>query len=114
MPRCTMHKQVLAVVELSMDLLVPPSSSYRKPPLYRQLTALTYNNTRNLSSLKCRPLKTVSSELQTPAGVNGNFSPSIPTHKVTVHDRFRGVVHEFVVPEVCELKLLKNRFFFYY
>ncbi|GAY64633.1 hypothetical protein CUMW_234970 [Citrus unshiu] len=82
-----------------MDLLVPPSSCCRKPPLHRQLTSSTYNNTRNPSSLKCRPRKTVSSELQTTAGVNGSYSPSIPTHKVTVHDRFRGVVHEFLVPE---------------
>ncbi|KAH9769641.1 hypothetical protein WN944_019053 [Citrus x changshan-huyou] len=82
-----------------MDLLVPPSSCCRKPPLHRQLPSSTYNNTRNPSSLKCRPRKTVSSELQTTAGVNGSYSPSIPTHKVTVHDRFRGVVHEFLVPE---------------
>nr|CAB3493664.1 unnamed protein product [Digitaria exilis] len=27
-------------------------------------------------------------------------SGAVPTHKVTVHDRQRGVVHEFVVPEV--------------
>jgi hypothetical protein len=27
-------------------------------------------------------------------------SATVPTHKVTVHDRQRGVVHEFVVPEV--------------
>lgn len=107
-----MHKQLQTEVELSMDLLVPPSSCCRKPPLHRQLTSSTYNNTRNPSSLKCRPRKTVSSELQTTAGVNGSYSPSIPTHKVTVHDRFRGVVHEFLVPEVCELKLLKNLFFF--
>lgn len=26
--------------------------------------------------------------------------PQIPTHKVTVHDRQRGVVHNFLVPEV--------------
>nr|CAB3498904.1 unnamed protein product [Digitaria exilis] len=26
-------------------------------------------------------------------------SGAVPTHKVTVHDRQRGVVHEFVVPE---------------
>ncbi|WVZ60124.1 hypothetical protein U9M48_010183 [Paspalum notatum var. saurae] len=26
-------------------------------------------------------------------------SAAVPTHKVTVHDRQRGVVHEFVVPE---------------
>ncbi|KAK4486499.1 hypothetical protein RD792_009182 [Penstemon davidsonii] len=40
------------------------------------------------------------SQLQTPVSVNGGIqSPSIQTHKVTVHDRQRGVVHEFFVPE---------------
>ncbi|XP_010540779.1 PREDICTED: uncharacterized protein LOC104814439 [Tarenaya hassleriana] len=42
------------------------------------------------------------SELQTSVGVSarvGGGSSEIPTHKVTVHDRQRGVVHEFVVPE---------------
>lgn len=46
------------------------------------------------------------SELQIPVGVTGQagaYSPSIPSHKVTVHDRQRGVVHEFFVPEVCLL-----------
>ncbi|KAL8552829.1 hypothetical protein ACS0TY_001498 [Phlomoides rotata] len=40
------------------------------------------------------------SELRTPGAVNGSSqSPSVPSHKVTVHDRERGVVHEFFVPE---------------
>ncbi|GFP99141.1 ferredoxin-1 [Phtheirospermum japonicum] len=40
------------------------------------------------------------SELQTPDAVTRVFqSPSIPSHKVTVHDRQRGTVHEFFVPE---------------
>ena len=45
---------------------------------------------------------TVTSELQTTTtpSVNGAYSPSVRTHKVTVNDRQRGVVHEFVVPEV--------------
>ncbi|XP_066386488.1 uncharacterized protein [Miscanthus floridulus] len=30
-------------------------------------------------------------------------STTVPTHKVTVHDRQRGVVHEFVGPEVHSL-----------
>ncbi|KAK7330890.1 hypothetical protein VNO77_25096 [Canavalia gladiata] len=40
-------------------------------------------------------------ELQTPVLRTSYQSPSVdvPTHKVTVHDRQRGVVHEFVVPE---------------
>ncbi|CAI9095403.1 OLC1v1031351C2 [Oldenlandia corymbosa var. corymbosa] len=45
------------------------------------------------------------SELQTSVSVpaeNGTAfspSPSVPSHKVTVHDRQRDVVHEFFVPE---------------
>ena len=40
---------------------------------------------------------------------NGNLSPSIPTHKVTVHDRKQGVVHEFIVPEVRRSTLFVSR-----
>ncbi|KAJ0051577.1 hypothetical protein Pint_03411 [Pistacia integerrima] len=86
-----------------MDLLAPCSSCtslYRQPSLHRQITS-PKTSTRSLNSLKCRRI-TASSELQTPVGVTSNsgiYSPSIPTHKVTVHDRQRGVVHEFVVPE---------------
>ncbi|KAK4434896.1 Ferredoxin C 2, chloroplastic [Sesamum alatum] len=40
------------------------------------------------------------SELRTAIAVNGGVqSPSVPTHKITVHDRQRGLVHEFFVPE---------------
>ncbi|GER25721.1 ferredoxin family protein [Striga asiatica] len=40
------------------------------------------------------------SELQMPVAASRAPQPaSIPTHKVTVHDRQRGVVHEFLVPE---------------
>ncbi|GMP95537.1 hypothetical protein CsSME_00044547 [Camellia sinensis var. sinensis] len=45
---------------------------------------------------------TTSSELQTPVeltGRSGSHSQSVPTHKVTVRDRKRGLVHEFFVPE---------------
>ncbi|KAG5540090.1 hypothetical protein RHGRI_020354 [Rhododendron griersonianum] len=51
-----------------------------KPPLYRRPPPL-----------KC--CLTTTSELQTPVGVE------VPSHKVTVHDRKRGLVHEFLVPE---------------
>ncbi|KAK2662467.1 hypothetical protein Ddye_001041 [Dipteronia dyeriana] len=86
-----------------MDLLPPCTSCnsfYRKPALHRLFT-YPLANTHKLRSFKCRR-RTVSSELQTPVGVSGkidSYSPSIPTHKVTVHDRQRGVVHEFTVPE---------------
>ncbi|OIW10308.1 hypothetical protein TanjilG_28059 [Lupinus angustifolius] len=46
--------------------------------------------------------KTITSELQTQqqVGVNGSsVSVGVPTHKVTVHDRQRGTVHQFLVPE---------------
>ncbi|XP_044501539.1 ferredoxin C 2, chloroplastic [Mangifera indica] len=86
-----------------MDLLVPCSSCtclYRQPSLHRQLTSLK-TITRSFNSLKCRRIR-ASSEIQSPVVVasnSGNYSSFIPTHKVTVHDRQRGVVHEFVVPE---------------
>ncbi|XP_058224400.1 ferredoxin C 2, chloroplastic isoform X2 [Rhododendron vialii] len=51
-----------------------------KPPLYRRLPPL-----------KC--CLTTTPELQMPVGVG------VPSHKVTVHDRKRGLVHEFFVPE---------------
>ena len=83
-----------------MDFLRLPCNSCTS--LYRQPSSpKTYNH--RFSSMKCRRDKTTS-ELQTQTGRagnnNNNFSPSIPTHKVTVHDRQRGVVHEFLVPEV--------------
>ncbi|CAA0823111.1 2Fe-2S ferredoxin-like superfamily protein [Striga hermonthica] len=49
-------------------------------------------------SIKIRR-KTIS-ELQMPvAASRAPLLAAIPTHKVTVHDRQRGVVHEFLVPE---------------
>lgn len=85
---------------VSMELVVPCNSCtslHRKPPLHPRVSSPK----RSAFSLKCR--RTTTSELQSPVSVtsrDGSLSPSIPTHKVTVHDRFRGVVHEFVVPEV--------------
>jgi len=87
-----------------MDLRVPCNtctSVYRRPVLNRQLSSPKSYNTYRFSSLKCR--RGTTSELQAPVGVTvpaGNsHSPSIPTHRVTVHDRQRGVVHQFLVPE---------------
>ncbi|KAF3644539.1 Ferredoxin-2 [Capsicum annuum] len=88
-----------------MDLQSPctPSTSlYRKPPLFRQLSSLNSVNFPS-SSVKCR--RNTTPKFLTPvavavSGQNGSsYSPSVPTHKVTVLDRQRGVVHEFVVPE---------------
>ncbi|XP_047947531.1 ferredoxin C 2, chloroplastic [Salvia hispanica] len=54
---------------------------------------------RNNVSMRKYRCKTVS-ELQSTASVNGGASPSpVPSHKITVHDRQRDVVHEFYVPE---------------
>ncbi|PON57061.1 Phenol hydroxylase reductase [Parasponia andersonii] len=86
-----------------MELAVPygPRTTWlsRKPPQVPRLN--------RFNPSKHRSRKPTSSELQTTLGVvatgsaggGGSHSPSIPTHKVTVHDRQRGVVHEFIVPE---------------
>ncbi|KAA8525900.1 hypothetical protein F0562_008000 [Nyssa sinensis] len=85
-----------------MDLRAPCNictSIYGKPALHRQLSRPGTTNFP-LNSFKCR--RKTTSELQTPVGVTGrtdSYSPSVPTHKVTVHDRKRGIVHEFFVPE---------------
>ncbi|KAK6157932.1 hypothetical protein DH2020_005246 [Rehmannia glutinosa] len=83
-----------------MDLQTPCNACIminRKPTVPRQ--SFSRNNIKIHS-------KTVS-ELQTPVAVNrGTQSPSIPTHKVTVHDRQRGVVHEFIVPEINECMVI--------
>ncbi|XP_022155937.1 uncharacterized protein LOC111022934 [Momordica charantia] len=86
-----------------MDVLLPctsPRSVNWKLECSRRF--LSPNRNRRFSDLlKCRR-KTTSTELQAAIDVAGrtdNGSASIPTHKVTVHDRQRGVVHEFVVPE---------------
>ena len=61
---------------------------HRKPLFYRKISG-------------CRRIKTTS-ELQTPRQFNGSSSTtaSVPSHKVIVHDRQRGLTHEFFVPEV--------------
>ncbi|XP_074582767.1 ferredoxin C 2, chloroplastic [Curcuma longa] len=47
-----------------------------------------------------RPLRSARGELQTSEpSTETTASTSIRTHRVTVHDRERGVVHEFLVPE---------------
>ncbi|KAG7036183.1 hypothetical protein SDJN02_02984, partial [Cucurbita argyrosperma subsp. argyrosperma] len=86
-----------------MDVLLP-CTSFRsvnlKPESSRSFLS-TNRNRRFSDLLKCRR-KTISTELQATVDVAGRTddgSASIPTHKVTVHDRERGVVHEFVVPE---------------
>lgn len=54
---------------------------------------------RNNISISRNRCKT-ESQLRATDAVNGDArSSSVPSHKVTVHDRERGVVHEFYVPE---------------
>ncbi|XP_012704648.1 uncharacterized protein LOC101785087 [Setaria italica] len=49
-------------------------------------------------SRPARDTRARASELQQAPRPPASSAP-VPTHKVTVHDRQRGVVHEFVVPE---------------
>ncbi|CAL9780591.1 unnamed protein product [Musa acuminata subsp. burmannicoides] len=59
-------------------------------------------NTKPLLHLCRKPSTAVRAGLQTSeptAATASSSSSSIPTHRVTVHDRQRGVVHEFLVPE---------------
>ncbi|EXB99751.1 hypothetical protein L484_023282 [Morus notabilis] len=88
-----------------MELAVPCNSCnwiHRKPDFYRKTMPLK-SRTFPFNASKCR--RKTTSELQSTVGVTGSaggsYSPAntIPTHKVTVHDRQRGVVHEFLVPE---------------
>ncbi|KAE8657255.1 Ferredoxin-2 [Hibiscus syriacus] len=82
-----------------MDLVVTCTSFtslYRQKPLHPRISSPK----SGAFSFRCR--RKTTSELQSPVSAispNGNPFPSIPTHKVTVHDRKQGVVHEFVVPE---------------
>ncbi|XWS62132.1 hypothetical protein CRYUN_Cryun07bG0184900 [Craigia yunnanensis] len=88
-----------------MDLVFPCNSCTLH---YRKLSA-PKRCCFPFNSFKCR--RKTTSELQTPVSVtspNCNLSPSIPTHKVTVHDRKQGVVHEFIVPEVRRSALIST------
>ncbi|WCJ20654.1 Ferredoxin C 2 chloroplastic [Euphorbia peplus] len=83
-----------------MDMIISPTfstSAYRTPATFPHIVS-PYR-----SSLSSKCSFRITSQLHTTsAGVNAetpNYSPSIPLHKVTVHDRQRGVVHEFSVPE---------------
>ncbi|KAL6183609.1 hypothetical protein ACLB2K_045020 [Fragaria x ananassa] len=73
---------------------------YRKPTLHRHVT-FPSSTSHHSNTTKWRRY-TTTSELQMPVEINdrrSSDSASVPTHKVTVHDRQRGVVHEFFVPE---------------
>ncbi|XP_076948917.1 ferredoxin C 2, chloroplastic-like [Bidens hawaiensis] len=84
-----------------MDLQAPcnilSTTRYRTPSLFlrRSRYSINYITTKS----KCRR-NTTSSELQaSPEVPRISVSSSAPTHKVTVHDRQRDVIHEFYVPE---------------
>ncbi|XAR70619.1 hypothetical protein NMG60_11027531 [Bertholletia excelsa] len=86
-----------------MDLRVPSTLStplHRKSPFLQGLASPIAHHYRS-DLLKCRR-RTTASQLQTPAEVacrGSGYSQSVPSHKVTVHDRRRGLTHEFIVPE---------------
>ncbi|KAL4202925.1 hypothetical protein AMTRI_Chr02g265910 [Amborella trichopoda] len=66
-----------------------PSNALISRPFCPRNRPFFSNKTRSLSSSS-------SSSSSSPAS---SVISEIPTHKVTVHDRQRGVVHEFLVPE---------------
>ncbi|KVH91722.1 2Fe-2S ferredoxin-type domain-containing protein [Cynara cardunculus var. scolymus] len=89
-----------------MDLQAPCNifctTNYRTPSLFRQCSLSRNAINYNTSSSRCRR-GTTSSEFQVTTGIPRppriSVASSAPSHKVTVHDRQRDVVHEFYVPE---------------
>ncbi|XP_030517574.1 ferredoxin C 2, chloroplastic-like [Rhodamnia argentea] len=82
---------------MDISLTFTPSTSLSR---HRRLLSPA-GSSRHLAAARCRRGKTFG-ELQTaagPGGRSGSHAASVPVHKVTVHDRQRGVVHEFSVPE---------------
>ncbi|GMP95535.1 hypothetical protein CsSME_00044547 [Camellia sinensis var. sinensis] len=87
--------------ETRTETKTEPPMNLRSPctlstPLHRLFPSPNSSNSLNFRR------RTTSSELQTPVeltGRSGSHSQSVPTHKVTVRDRKRGLVHEFFVPE---------------
>ncbi|CAD5171468.1 unnamed protein product [Musa acuminata subsp. malaccensis] len=78
------------------SFLTSSSSTIILPEQVRPLQRRRYSSSERSSM-------TVRAELQTTnptsAATVTSSSSSIATHRVTVHDRQRGIVHEFVVPE---------------
>jgi len=84
---------------MALPFLRIPSSNYCSIPFINTKTQSLPSKTLRKSTVAA------ATELQTPVRLteaNDYRYPSgdAPTHKVTVHDRQRGVVHEFLVPEV--------------
>ncbi|KAJ4955147.1 hypothetical protein NE237_011930 [Protea cynaroides] len=79
------------------------TSTCRKPAIFGEFSAVENKKRGHNLMSRCRSMR---AELETGAGVSesdrslGSISSAwIRTHKVTVHDRQRGLVHEFLVPE---------------
>ncbi|XP_042476350.1 ferredoxin C 2, chloroplastic [Macadamia integrifolia] len=79
------------------------SSTCRKPAIFREFSSIGNKSCDHSLTNRRRSTR---AELETVAGIFDSersrsriSSASIPTHKVTVHDRQRGLVHEFLVPE---------------
>lgn len=84
------------------SFLTSSSSTIILPEQVRPLQRRRYSSSKRSSM-------TVRAELQTTNPTSSatvtSSSSSIATHRVTVHDRQRGIVHEFVVPEVVGISL---------
>ncbi|KAL8210005.1 hypothetical protein R6Q57_006737 [Mikania cordata] len=72
------------------------TTSYRSPSLFLRCSPSRNTINYTTSSSRCRR-RTTSLELQVSPRIS--VASSAPSHKVTVHDRQRDVVHEFYVPE---------------
>ncbi|KAJ1428952.1 Ferredoxin [Sesbania bispinosa] len=73
-------------------------------PLLRIPGSCSIPFTQSFPSKCLRTTAASAAELRTSVGLTGgtDYQPpsvDVPTHKVTVHDRQKGIVHEFVVPE---------------
>lgn len=98
----------LSLSPMDVSLTFAPSAS---PHRHRRLLPPAGRSgggggARRLSTAR-RRREATSGELRAAAGPNGRgrgHAASVPVHKVTVHDRQRGVVHEFSVPEVRILR----------
>ncbi|KAH1250186.1 Ferredoxin C 2, chloroplastic [Glycine max] len=102
-----MRTHVLFLTSLSLSRHCVSVCAKKKKmalPLLRIPGMPLTNQHQSFPSNTRRKATTAKAELGTAVartGGAGYQSPSVdvPTHKVTVHDRQRGIVHEFVVPE---------------
>ncbi|CAN6287216.1 unnamed protein product, partial [Urochloa humidicola] len=71
----------------------------RGPSLWRSARGAIAGSASPRPSRPARDTRARASELQEAPPRPPSAGAAVPTHKVTVHDRQSGVVHEFVVPE---------------